>query len=342
MGAGFSCASGRLAIGPLACPGPMLPSATSALHPPHTRPAAPRVKPPLPPPYTLNLRPIHPPLPDSRSSPLTSSPPHPSDSRSAGLLDSPSTLVAISPMRRTLQTAVALFGSNAWTTPTVVQPLAAETSLASRFSAPGIAKRIVANVQQGDHGSTPDGLRLMFPVEQHPQLDFTPVGQYCGSMGSRWAAGGAEEGRWWHHGNDIGYESCHAEAEARAAALRRWLALEAVARRVSTILLVSHGGILKLAFRTRPFANAEFRCFELSEHGEIVGEAAAPADSSTSLPLAAMTDNALSLLETVLAGDAPISLLSLEAAADEDAPPPPEVVLAEESPLSQQTPGHLP
>ena len=32
-----------------------------------------------------------------------------------------------------------------------------------------------------------------------------------------------------------------------------------------------HAGILKLAFETSSFANAEFRCFELSADGEIVG-----------------------------------------------------------------------
>jgi len=75
----------------------------------------------------------------------------------------PHTLVVVSPMRRTLQTVLALFDCDAWPQRTVVLPLAAETSLASRFSAPGIAKRIVANVQQGDHGSTPAALRALFP-----------------------------------------------------------------------------------------------------------------------------------------------------------------------------------
>jgi hypothetical protein len=243
-------------------------------------------------------------------------------------------------MRRTLQTAVALFGSDAWTVPTVVQPLAAETSLASRFSAPNLAKRIVASVQQGDHGSTPDGLRLMFPPDRHPQLDFSPVGEYCGRMGKRWAAGGAEEGRWWHHGNEAGYEGCHADADARAAALRRWLAAEAVARRVSTVLLVSHGGILKLAFRTQPFANAEFRCFELSEYGQIVGEEAAEAGSSLGVsPLSGaaggVSSPSLQSAEAAAAEDASISLPFLEAAIAEGSPPPQASSTAAGSPLSQ-------
>lgn len=191
--------------------------------------------------------------------------------RSAGLFDSDAQpLVVISPMRRTLQTALGLFGCDAWAAPTAVQPLAAETSLASRFSAPGIIKKTVASIQQGDHGSSPATLRAMFPPSRHPQLDFATVEDYCARMGPQWASGGAEQGKWWHHGHYGGVEADPAAAERRAAALRAWIASEAAARACETVLLVSHGGMLKLAFHTEHFANAEFRCFELAADGEIL------------------------------------------------------------------------
>ena len=88
-------------------------------------------------------------------------------------------LVVISPMRRTLQTTIGVFGADAWDAPTLVHPLAAETNVASRFKAPGVVKKLVATVQQGDHGSTPAALREMFPPERHPQLDFSAVERYC-------------------------------------------------------------------------------------------------------------------------------------------------------------------
>ena len=123
-------------------------------------------------------------------------------------------------------------------------------------------------------------LRLLFPSDKHPQFDFGPVDDYCRLMGERWSPGGADDGRWWHHGSEIGYENCAADAEARAAALRLWLAQEAAARGTKTILLVSHGGILKLAFSTRAFANAEFRCFELSPQGEVLAPLHSGRDTS--------------------------------------------------------------
>ena len=89
-------------------------------------------------------------------------------------------------------------------------------------------------------------------------------------MGEQWAPGGADEGKWWHHGNSDGLEAKPEAAQARGASLRRMLADEAKARGVRTVLLVAHGGILKLAFETESFANAEFRYFELSAEGDIL------------------------------------------------------------------------
>jgi len=81
--------------------------------------------------------------------------------------------------------------------------------------------------------------------------------------------GGADNGKWWHHGHRSGVEAAVADAAARCAALRRWLHVEVASRRgVTTVLLVSHGGMLRQAFGTDGFANAEFRCFDLLASGE--------------------------------------------------------------------------
>lgn len=190
--------------------------------------------------------------------------------RAVGLLDAPEkTLVVISPMRRTLQTALLLLGADEWQCPTIVQPLAAETNVSSRFRAPGLIKHLVSAVQQGDHGSTSAELRQQFPAARHPQLDFSTIDRYCDEMGSRWAPGGAEEGKWWHHGHPGGIESRAEDAQARSTALRTWLAGEAARRGASTVLLISHGGMLKQTFATDSFANSEFRCFDLLVSGAL-------------------------------------------------------------------------
>ena len=70
--------------------------------------------------------------------------------RSAGLFDKMERLlVVVSPFCRTLQTAVVVLGTDEWSHPTIVQPLAAETSVASRLPGPRLARKVVANVQQG-------------------------------------------------------------------------------------------------------------------------------------------------------------------------------------------------
>jgi len=125
-------------------------------------------------------------------------------------------------------------------------------------------------IWQGDRGSTPSTLRKLFPREQYPQFDFSTTELYCEEMGAQWAAGGQDEGKWWHHGNSTGLESSSEDAKARGDALRRMLVREARSRGMQTVLLVSHGGILSLAFKTVPFANAEFRTFHLSVDGDIV------------------------------------------------------------------------
>ena len=119
---------------------------------------------------------------------------------------------------------------------------------------------------QGDHGSTAAALRKKFA--KHPQFDFSTVDDYCKSKGSKWAAGGAEEGKWWHHGHQTKVEAHAVDAQARSAELRTWLAREAVERGAVLVLLVSHGGMLKQTFSTESFANAEFRCFDMTSTGD--------------------------------------------------------------------------
>ena len=87
-------------------------------------------------------------------------------------------------------------------------------------------------------------------------------------MGSKWASGGEHEGKWWHHGHHSKVESSGRDAQSRSAELRVWLAREAVDRGAVTILLVSHGGMLKQTFNTDAFANAEFRCFDMTASGD--------------------------------------------------------------------------
>ena len=103
---------------------------------------------------------------------------------------------------------------------------------------------------------------------KHPQFDFSTVDAYCESKGSRWAAGGAEEGKWWHHGHQTKVEAHAVDAQARSAELRTWLAREAVERGALIVLLVCHGGMLKQTFCTESFANAEFRCFDMTASGD--------------------------------------------------------------------------
>ena len=55
-------------------------------------------------------------------------------------------------------------------------------------------------------------------------------------------------GKWWQHGRTSGIESRPEDAAARSAALRTWLAAEAAARGAESVLLVSHGGMLKQTF----------------------------------------------------------------------------------------------
>jgi broad specificity phosphatase PhoE len=185
--------------------------------------------------------------------------------RAAGIFEQ-RLLVVVSPYCRTIQTALLLFGSDEWTHETILQPLAGETSIASRLAGPRILGKALANVQQGDHGSSASDLRKKFG--HHPQFDFSSLDDYCVRMGSKWAPGGEHEGKWWHHGHHSKVEASAEDSQARSAELRVWLAKEAIARGLQTVLLVSHGAILKQTFCTEAFANAEFRCFDLTSTGD--------------------------------------------------------------------------
>ena len=118
----------------------------------------------------------------------------------------------------------------------------------------------------GDHGSTAADLRKKFG--HHPQFDFTPLDDYCSRKGDKWASGGEHEGKWWHHGHHSKVEASAEDSQARSRELRAWLATEALERGIPLIVLVSHGGILKQTFGTDHFANAEFRCFDLTSNGD--------------------------------------------------------------------------
>lgn len=185
--------------------------------------------------------------------------------RDAGLFEQP-LLIVVSPFCRTIQTSLLVVGSDLWEHPTILQPLAGETSVASRLPGPRLARKVVANVQQGDHGSTAADLEKKFG--QHPQFDFSTLAEYCTRMGSKWAPGGEHEGKWWHHGHHGKVEAKAEDSQARSAELRVWLAKEAIDRGVKLILLVSHGAILKQTFDTQSFANAEFRSFDLTDTGD--------------------------------------------------------------------------
>ena len=152
-------------------------------------------------------------------------------------------MVAVSPFRRALQTAHLLMGAEGGgSTPTLVQPLAAEHSL--NWSA----------IQRGDRGSTPDELRRQFPW-----FDFAPVEQYCRDRGV------TEPGAWWHHGPRS--SETNRSFRTRTQELRRWLASAGGGSRV---LLVGHGGLFKLAFGYPKFHNCEFRVFDILPDGRYV------------------------------------------------------------------------
>ena len=185
--------------------------------------------------------------------------------RDAGLFDR-ELLIVVSPFCRTLQTLLRVVGTDTWDHPTVLQPLAGETSVASRLPGPRLARKVVANVQQGDHGST--AVELAKKFEQHPQFDFRVLDEYCKQMGSKWAAGGEHEGKWWHLGHHGKIEMNGDDALGRSAELRAWLACEAIQRGIKVVLLVSHGAMLKQTFGTSTFANGEFRCFDLTDTGD--------------------------------------------------------------------------
>lgn len=140
--------------------------------------------------------------------------------REVGLFSPPlsdSLLIVISPFRRTLQTAINVMGSNSWTIPTIVTPLASEHSYE------------ISVVKQGDRGSKTSVLRKWFPASEHPQFeDFKDVDQYCVDMN-------CEDGKWWHHGPR--WAETPASFSARAERFRRFLV--AAARLGNTRIIIT-------------------------------------------------------------------------------------------------------
>jgi len=153
-------------------------------------------------------------------------------------------LLVISPFRRTIQTAINIMGSDSWSVPTVIEPLAAEHTFR------------LAAVQQGDKGSDAKKLREWFPLAKHPQLDFTPLDEYCTSKNIK-------EGKWWHHSGEMGYETQEHFA-GRAKDFRFALLRHAVAHKVNKLIVISHGGLLTAAFDSEEYDNCEFRCFDIA------------------------------------------------------------------------------
>lgn len=158
-------------------------------------------------------------------------------------------LVVISPFTRTLQTAICVFGTPQWELPTLIEPKAGEikpivaikdSTKRNALKILGVGKALGAT-QQGDRGSTPKELNIKFPPHMHPQFGgFCAVERYCASHGDI-------EGKWWHHGHSSGNENNRADALDRCENLRRGIVQAARERGCDTVLLVSHGGFLKMA-----------------------------------------------------------------------------------------------
>lgn len=183
-------------------------------------------------------------------------------------------LVVISPFTRTLQTAICVFGTPQWELPTLIEPKAGEikpivaikdSTKRNALKILGVGKALGAT-QQGDRGSTPKELNIKFPPHMHPQFGgFCAVERYCASHGDM-------EGKWWHHGHSSGNENNRADALDRCENLRRGIVQAARERGCDTVLLVSHGGFLKMAFdQEKNFENCEFRVFDLDAEGQVQG-----------------------------------------------------------------------
>eukprot|EP00930_Biecheleria_cincta_P088625 TRINITY_DN77886_c0_g1_i1.p1 TRINITY_DN77886_c0_g1~~TRINITY_DN77886_c0_g1_i1.p1 ORF type:complete len:463 (+),score=67.74 TRINITY_DN77886_c0_g1_i1:130-1518(+) len=156
-------------------------------------------------------------------------------------------LLVVSPFTRALETAAQLLGPLAQCTPTIVQPLCAEHTLAR------------STMQQGDRGSTAAELRQTFPEEEFPQFDFSPLEQYCSSRG-------LDDGKWWLHKKGERHESADSFA-TRASDFCEWLGRECAARSSRRVLLVSHGGLLSQAFGGPEFKTCECRAIDVWPDG---------------------------------------------------------------------------
>eukprot|EP00755_Sulcionema_specki_P013336 Sspe_Gene.53744::Locus_29681_Transcript_1_1_Confidence_1.000_Length_3355::g.53744::m.53744 len=170
--------------------------------------------------------------------------------RAAGVLEAVGLLV-VSPFKRALETALFVFERDARYTPTLIQPLAAEHTLAR------------SAVQQGDRGSLSSELRACFPSSDYPQLDFSTVDTYATEMG-------CQNGRWWHHGPPPRTFETYASFSRRAVRFRKWLSQVCTNHNVKTLCVVSHGGLLLKAFGTPHMANCEFRVFDMYPDGSAV------------------------------------------------------------------------
>ena len=152
-------------------------------------------------------------------------------------------MAVISPFTRTMETSLALIGPEILpkrgrrrALPTYLQPLAAEHSLR--------ASKLMA----GDRGSTATELRAQ---ERFAMFDMTPLDRYCETRGIE-STKKERIGRWWHHGMRS-FET-KGGFKRRCLELKQWLA--SVPRDIqdgaATLILVSHGGVLRESFKFDP------------------------------------------------------------------------------------------
>jgi len=120
--------------------------------------------------------------------------------------------------------------------PTYLQPLCAEHSLRA------------SKLMNGDRGSTSTELRA---DDRFTMFDLSPLDRYCDTRAIE-STKASRQGRWWHHGVRS-FESLGG-FKRRCLELKQWLAAipQDLSDGLSTVILVSHGGVLREAFGFNP------------------------------------------------------------------------------------------
>ena len=114
----------------------------------------------------------------------------------------------------------------------------------------------------GDRGSTATELRAQ---DRFSMFDMTPLDRYCEMRGIE-STKKERFGRWWHHGTRS-FET-KGGFKRRCLELKQWLAAipRDIDEGVQTVLVVSHGGVLRECFDFDP-PNCGFRVFDLLPDG---------------------------------------------------------------------------